>query len=205
MHAETVVALVSTGLAAIIAVTVPWVAFRLALRQDQARWLREQRAQLYVDLLTEAYAEKEWLEYAMADDETRETMRTYFHDLRLPPLERARLGARGTIFASKTVNLLFNRLGGEAGRAMLNPRRDEGVRLVTRMAMAGALDKLEGAVRRELGTDRILLDAGTAADGRPTQTRSDSGQSGPSGRIGGSRGAAGWPPAPHGGWCTWWR
>ena len=169
MHAETVVALVSTGLAAIIAVTVPWVTFRLALRQDQARWLREQRAQLYVDMLTEAYAEKEWLEYAMADDETQERMRTYFHDLRLPPLERARLGARGTIFGSKTVNQLFNRLGGEAGRAMLNPRRDEGVRLVTRVAVAGTLDKLESAIRRELGTDRIPLDARTAADG-PTQT-----------------------------------
>jgi hypothetical protein len=52
MHAETVIALISTGLAAIIAVVVPWVAFRLALRQDRARWLREQRAQLYVDMLT---------------------------------------------------------------------------------------------------------------------------------------------------------
>ena len=77
-------------------------------------------------MLTEAYAEKEWLEYAMADDETQERMRRYFHDLRLPPLERARLGARGTIFGSKTVNQLFNRLGGEAGRAMLNPRRVRG-------------------------------------------------------------------------------
>jgi hypothetical protein len=78
MHADTIVALVSAGLATIIAIWVPWVAFRLALRQDQARWLREQRAQLYVDLLTEAHAEKEHLEYTLADDDTRESMRRYY-------------------------------------------------------------------------------------------------------------------------------
>src|ERR1700750_1672316 len=98
MHAETVIALISTGLAAIIAVVVPWMAFRLALRQDQARWLREQRAQLYVDMLTEAYAEQQYFQNATADDETRERMREHFTDLRLAPVERARLGARGTIF-----------------------------------------------------------------------------------------------------------
>jgi hypothetical protein len=54
MQAATVVALVSAGPAAIIAVPVPWMTFRLALRQDQARWLCEQRAQLHVDLPTEA-------------------------------------------------------------------------------------------------------------------------------------------------------
>jgi len=66
MHAETVVALISIGFGVIIAVTVPWMTFRLALRQDQARWLREQRAELYVDLLTEAHAETQWLEYELA-------------------------------------------------------------------------------------------------------------------------------------------
>ena len=87
MHAETVIALVSTGLAAIIAVVVPWMAFRLALRQDRARWLRGQRAQLYVDLLTEAHAEQEYFHYAMAADEDRERLRKYWTDLRLAPLE----------------------------------------------------------------------------------------------------------------------
>jgi hypothetical protein len=101
MEAETVIALLSAGLAAIVAVSVPWMTFRLALRQDQVRWLREQRAQLYVDLLTEAYAEQQYFEYEIADDDTRERMRGHFVDLRLPPMERARLGARGTIFASQ--------------------------------------------------------------------------------------------------------
>jgi hypothetical protein len=82
MHADTVVALVSSGVAAIIAVTVPWQAFRLALRQDQARWLREQRAQLYADLLTEAYAEQQYVEHAMASEDVKKRIR--FTDLRLP-------------------------------------------------------------------------------------------------------------------------
>ena len=96
----------------------------VAKSQDgaRARWLREQRAQLYVDLLTEAYAEQQHFEYTTADDESRERMREYFVDLRLPPLERARLGARGTIFASRAVNQAFNRLGREGFWALLKSR-----------------------------------------------------------------------------------
>ncbi|HEY3139909.1 MAG TPA: hypothetical protein VGJ86_02205 [Acidimicrobiales bacterium] len=36
--------------------------FKLALRRDQVRWLRERRAQLYVDLLTGAL--RSWLAIA---------------------------------------------------------------------------------------------------------------------------------------------
>ena len=150
MHADTVLALVSAGLAVIVAVVVPYWTFRLALRQDQARWLREQRAQLYVDLLTEAYAEQEYLHYAIADDEAKEWMRVHFTDLRLPPVERARLGARGTIFGSKAVNKLFNRLQGEAGRATLRPQMDMGGQTIVRMQVAGTMDELEAAIRNAI-------------------------------------------------------
>jgi hypothetical protein len=160
VHADTVVALIAAGLAAIIAVVVPWMTFRLALRQDQARWLREQRAQLYVDLLTEAHAEQEYLDYAMADDETRERMRQYWTDLRLAPLERARLGARGTIFGSRTVNVLFNRMQSEGAWAMLKPPKDEGERITVRVRVAGTMDELQTAIRSELGADRIPLESG---------------------------------------------
>ncbi|HEV8275456.1 MAG TPA: hypothetical protein VGQ26_07140 [Streptosporangiaceae bacterium] len=161
MHADTIVALVSAGLAVIIAVWVPWLTFRLALRQDQARWLREQRAQLYADLLTEAYAEKEHLEYTMADDDTRERMRAYFTDVRLPPLERARLGARGTMLASRTVSRLFNRMEAEAMRAALKARPHDGDRMVARVQVGGIFDELEAAIRSELGADRVVLDPRT--------------------------------------------
>ena len=153
MQAQTVVALVAASLAAIISVTVPWMTFRLALRQDQIRWLREQRSQLYVDLLTEAYAEQQYLDYDMADDETRSGMR--FVDLRLPDVERARLGARATIFASKPVNQLFTRLQGVALLATLNPKRDEGHRITARMQVGSIMDELQATIRRELGADRI--------------------------------------------------
>ena len=52
MTTSPALALVPALIAAIIAVVVPLVSFRLALRQDHSRWLREQREELYVDLLT---------------------------------------------------------------------------------------------------------------------------------------------------------
>jgi hypothetical protein len=150
MDAQTIVAIV-------IAVVVPIVAFRLALRQDQARWLRERRAETYVDLLTEAHAEMEYFRYTTADDDVRERMSKYFKDLRLPELERARLGARGTIFASREVNILANRLDGLLARESMVRPRHEGDRAVTRVRVAGAFEELQDAIRRELGADKISL------------------------------------------------
>jgi len=147
MDAQTTVVLV---LSAVIAVSVPWVTFRLALRQDRVRRRQEQLTQLYVDLLTEAYAEQKYFEFETADDETRERMRVYFHDLRLPPLERARLGARGTAFASEEVNRLFNQLQGYALIATLAGPWNEAERLGARVRVDQALNDLQQAVRREL-------------------------------------------------------
>jgi hypothetical protein len=168
MDAQTAVALVSVLLATIIAVAVPVMTFRLALRQDATRWLREQRAQLYVDLLAEAHAEQQYLEFATADEETREAARNLFTatDTRLSPLERARLGARGTIFASQTVNLLFNRLMAEGGQGLLNLDRlhPEAAQLGARVRVGGIMDELEAAVRQELGADRIQLETRPPAE-----------------------------------------
>jgi len=98
-------------------------------------------------------------------------MRKYFVDLRLPPLERARLGARGTILASRSVNRLFNRLQAEASTSLFitHPRHD-GDRLVARVRVGRALDELQAAIRRELGADTISLAdqaAGDATAGSP--------------------------------------
>jgi len=153
----TALALLSTLVAVIIAVVVPWLAFRMALRQDHTRWLREQRADVYVDLLTEAYAEQQWLEFEMADEDTRQHMAAHFQDLRLPPLERARLGVRGTMFASRTVNHLFNRIPAEAfwsGGSKVD--RHEGDRLVLRVRIGAIFDDLQAAIREEIGTDERL-------------------------------------------------
>jgi hypothetical protein len=156
MQATTALTVVPSAIAVIIAVVVPWFTFRLALRQDRLRRLHDQRAQLYVDLLTEGHAEREYFDYEIADDDTRKRMLAYRVDLRLPPLERARLGSRGTIFASRTVNRLFNQLQGRALNGTLTGRpKNEAERIAARIPIADAFFALEVEVRRELGADEI--------------------------------------------------
>lgn len=155
MTAQTALTLVPTAIAVIIAVVVPWFTFRLALRQDRLRRLHDQRAQLYVDLLTEAHAELKYFEIDIEDDDTRKRMAAHQVDLRLPPMERARLGSRGTIFASRTVNRLFNALQSRALLTTLTRRpNDEPSRTAARMHVGEAFDALEAAVRQEMGADQ---------------------------------------------------
>ena len=54
------------------------MAYRLTLRRDAIGWLRERRAQLYVDLLTEAHAEQYYLSFVTSSDTAREQMREVF-------------------------------------------------------------------------------------------------------------------------------
>jgi hypothetical protein len=170
MEPETAVAAVAAGLAAIIAVAVPWVTFRLALRQDQVRWLRERRADLYVDLLTEAHAEREWFGLEIADDETREFAQRHFVDLRLPPFERARLGSRGNIFASRTVNRLFNQVQDVALSHTRPAPKNHGERAMARVRVGEAFDELQDAIRYEMGVDLIRLDpAPRSPSSRPVE------------------------------------
>jgi hypothetical protein len=154
------VAIGSAIIAAIIAVAVPWFTFRLALRQDQQRWLREQRSQLYVDLLTEAYAEERYFEYTTTDPETQQRTEQFFRqtDVRLPPLQRAQLGSRASIFGSPTVNRLFNQINSVSARLMQMTRAEPEARaMVARVEMGRIRDQLQQAVRRELGTDNIEI------------------------------------------------
>jgi hypothetical protein len=151
-------ALISVIVATIVAVAVPWVTFRLAVRQDHTRWLLEQRAELYVDLLTEAYAEQQWMELREADPEVREQMRQHFDDLRLPPMERARLGVRASMYGSRSVNALFNRLPAEMfwSGSLLKKEVDEGDRMVLRMRVGEIMDELSKVIRAEMETDKQL-------------------------------------------------
>jgi hypothetical protein len=154
----------------IVAAVVPWVTFRLALRQDQVRWLRERRAEVYVDLLTEAHAEHDYFLNEILDPEIRERYGSGsggYVDLRLPRFERARLGSRGTIFASRNVNRLFNQLQHVALVVKMFERpKDEGQRAVARVRVGQAFEELQDAIRDELGADRILL-----GEPRPTVDR----------------------------------
>jgi hypothetical protein len=78
-------------------------------------------------------------------------------DTRLPPVERARLGASGSVFASPQVRGLYDLLFAEAWPVTVNPgrfRSDE-ARMRVLGRTAGILGELEAAIRRELGADQI--------------------------------------------------
>ena len=132
--------------------------YRLNLRRDTIRWLRERRAQLYVEMLTQAYAERYYVTFATSSDSARELMRESFAatDTRLPPVERARLGASGSVFASPKVHGLYDLLFAEAGLVTVNPARfrSDEARMQVMARIAGILGDLEAAIRRELGADR---------------------------------------------------
>ncbi|MGW0993518.1 hypothetical protein ACWD5V_09445 [Streptomyces sp. NPDC002523] len=163
MESSDWIALSAAISAGVVAVWVPWLAFRFTLRQEQVRWLREVRAQLYVDLLTEAYAEQQWFEHELLA--ARDGARSSFTDLRMAPLERARLGTRANIYGSRTVNRSFNAISQIGFWTVIRPGDEhEAARMRARARMEDALSELQGAIRREIGTDRMGLDIA----GRPT-------------------------------------
>jgi len=159
MDTGDVITLVSLAITTIVAVVIPYLAFRFAVQQEKTRWLREQRAQFYIDLMTEAYAEKEHLEYELADEETRERMRSYYVDLRLPPAERAKLGARGNVLGAREVNKAFNQIQAIAFQSLLPPSEPGDATITRRMRIDGAIEALQAAIQRDLGTDNAVLSA----------------------------------------------
>jgi len=74
--------------------------------------------------------------------------------VRLPPAERARLGARGSIFGSQAVIRLFYQLESLGSQATMGPG-DGADNPAAYMQAGELLDKLQAAVRHELGADRI--------------------------------------------------
>ncbi|MEU2403452.1 hypothetical protein ABZ609_03870 [Streptomyces rubiginosohelvolus] len=156
VNSESFIALAAAVLAAVVAIAVPWFAFRYALRQEHTRWIREQRAPLYADMLVEARAEQLWCQYVMSSESTQAISR--FEDTRLPTLERARLGARGTTIGSQQVNRAFNQVGAVIGQIhmayTLEQVNRDTAQLQLRMQAGQAFDQLEAAIRAELDTDR---------------------------------------------------
>src|SRR6516165_7570770 len=110
-------------------------------------------------MLTQARAQQFYLSFITSSDPAREGMREVFaeEDARLPPLERARLGANGSVFAGPQVRGLYELLFAESWPVEVNPgrfRSDE-ARLRVLGRTAGILHELEAAIRRELGADQI--------------------------------------------------
>ena len=110
-------------------------------------------------MLLQARAEQFYLSFITSSDIAREGMREVLAetDTRLPPLERALLGANGSVFASPEVRGLYERLFAESWPVEVNPgrfRTDEArMRVLGRTARIPG--ELEAAVRRELDADQI--------------------------------------------------
>ena len=145
MTAQTWVALGAALLAGIVAVTVPLVTFRMSLRLDQLRWLRDERAKLYSDLIVEAVAEYESIRVVKPDPNR-------LKELSSPPRERAQLGARVVIFASGPVRAAWTKYD-EAILAYPDPEKlNDEERAEAQHAIYEHFEALEVVVRQELGT-----------------------------------------------------
>ena len=119
-------------------------------------------------MLLQARAEQFYLSFITSSDIAREGMREVFAetDTRLPPVERARLGANGSVFASPEVRELYERLFAESWPVELYPERfrSDEARLKVLGRTARILVDLEAAIRRELGADRIPPKTGPPCD-----------------------------------------
>ncbi len=152
-------------LAAVVAVVVPVWTFRMTLAMDRLKWVRDQRSQLYIDMLTEAYAEKQWFtermsrlelemidkRYASPDDAGRRSDDIVGSpDLRLNPIERAKLGSRGTVFASPAVSKTFNAVQAAMGHAMLVTPKLEAEVHAAKWKVEEAFETFQKTVQDEL-------------------------------------------------------
>lgn len=158
---DLVIAFVGVGGAVLVAV----VGFWLALRQDERRWIREKRADLYIDVLAEGYAEQEYVldsltrveiaEIADPDATDVEARRRAVADweriadkivhTQLPPDQRALLGARMTAFATPAVSSAFNAIGACLPMTLATGQAS-GLKIKVRLAF----DQLETVVQAEL-------------------------------------------------------
>lgn len=131
------------------ALLIALVGFWLALRQDGVRWSRERRAELSIDLMAEATAEENWLQHELTLLETDGEHGIRLPDTRLPPRERALLGAHGLAFASRDVIRMFKTIGPHAWPVTVSQQTASALKIEARLAF----DDLEQQVRRELRSD----------------------------------------------------
>ncbi|WP_328344738.1 hypothetical protein [Micromonospora sp. NBC_00421] len=167
--------LVTLGVALLAAATAVWVptwTFKRTLELEHVKWMRDQRSQLYIDMLTEAYAEKQWHLHLMTEHElhligTRDGDEPRVPRTELPPppnlrlgdVERARLGARSAAFASGRVIAAFNAFNGVLARTSLLPPRTEGDAHMAKIRADELFAALEKAIRDELGATKPDLPA----------------------------------------------
>lgn len=129
-----------------------FVGFRLVLRQDERRWSRERRADVYVDLLVEATAERDWLSKQLTDAEVGESSRDVLPDDRMPSRERRLLDARLAAFSSPEVLRRHNQFN-TVGMQLLGIQQHDAAGVKVQVDFA--LDALQRQIRHELETERL--------------------------------------------------
>ena len=102
-----------------VALIVPVLAYQFALRQENRRWLREQRAALYLDLLVEIDAEQDWATFHNRSEQDQQEAR--YQDHRMSPKDRKHLDARVVAYASPQVLALYTRFTAEWLSIVVSP------------------------------------------------------------------------------------
>ena len=147
MDAEVAIPIVGLIVSACVAVGVPYLTFSHSRKLERVRLLGVERFRLYVDALTEAHAEMTWLEDRVYTTVyANEEMLPAPPDTRLPPKERARLGARMAAIAESPILLAWNRFDSLAMQYLLSTRTEADLPRF-RMEMNTAADALQTAVR----------------------------------------------------------
>lgn len=133
------------------AVLVAWIGFRFVIRQDERRWSREQRSQLYIDLLAEASAVLDDLTYRLTEFELGEPIpNPHTADL-MDSKARRNLGGRMAAYASREVLRRWRQFEGLGSQSLLHHRNAAAYK----PAVGMAFDELAAQVRHELETERL--------------------------------------------------
>lgn len=128
-----------------------WLTFRFATRQDAGRWSRDKRAEVYVEALTEASAEKDWVHREVSRVSDPHGNWSRLPDDRLGSFERRRLGARLAAFGTPEVVAAHQAFMAAVGKYML-PVTLQGVAppMGSHWPLEEAFRKLETVIRDEL-------------------------------------------------------
>ncbi len=135
----------------VTAVVVAWLGFRYSIRQDERRWTRERRAELYIDLLVAESAEHDWVLHRATEQEAGVQLDRAGTDDRMSSAERRRLGARAAAFASAEVLRRWNALQHEGGQVFV----PWSAPTLVRVHVSAGLDSLTAQVRHELAVERL--------------------------------------------------
>jgi hypothetical protein len=144
----------------VTAIVVAVLAFRFALRQDSRRFFREQRSQLYIDILADSHAELVTHQYRLTakelnaispdqpDERFRPPQTTMLNDH-----DRRLLGARAAAYSSLEVRQLWNAFGGVCARAIL-VRPEDAAAVKMKGKAEEAFAALETRIVQEIAKDR---------------------------------------------------